>query len=797
MMNKTSKTIALVLFAVSMLPFVSDWLTAQDVSYNRDIRPLLSNRCYACHGPDAESREAGLRLDQSDGDEGAVGFVIEPGSIDDSELWHRITSDDESEVMPPPDSHLKPFTKKELDLIKRWIVTGAKYESFWAFERPVKGDLPVVKNKSWSDQSIDQFVLQKLESVDRTPSKEADPRTLIRRVTFDLTGLPPTREEIAQFLEQHNESPELAWAELVDRLLDRPQFGEHIGRYWLDLVRFADSNGMHKDFYRDHVAYRDWVIRAFNENLGYDDFIRYQLAGDLYPQPTNDQLIASGFHRLHLIIDKGTALPEESFSKNVVDRVTSVGTAFMGLTVHCAQCHDHKFDPLTMRDFYSLSAFFNNIEANPETVSGKGAKMGLQQPYVSLGTPSQAKRLEEFNVKIAKLETKIKRTIEENEKKKLEKSLKQLVQDRDGFDRTIPKAMVMKERAEVRPTFVLKRGQYDAPGEQVERNTPGFLPPLKKTGEVASRMELAEWFVDPGNPLTARVAVNRFWQQFFGVGLVKTSEDFGNQGDVPSHPELLDYLAVSFVESGWDVKSVLKQIVMSKTYRQSANSTPNEYKADVENRLLARGSRYRLDAEMIRDQILATSGLLSEKMYGPSVKPPQPDGLWKAVSMIGERYKADAGEAIRRRSVYTFWKRSMPPPQMTILNAPFRDACVARRERTNTPTQSLLLLNESEYFKAARQLAITVLEQPLGKRFEFAWESITSQLPDEKEASIMKSLLDGLNEKYAANPALADELCEDLDASNQPLSSEAKARLAAWTVLINTLYNLDITKTRD
>ena len=799
--RKNSISVFCLALPILLVTHCSLW--AQDVSFNRDIRSLLSNRCFACHGPDAESREAGLRLDQADGDEGAVGSVIEPGSVEDSEMWNRITSDDESEIMPPPDSHLEPLNEKELDLVKRWIETGANYESFWAFDPPLKPSTPVVANKSWSTQLVDLYVLKKLESLQRSPSADAMPRTLIRRVTLDLTGLPPTRAEIAQFLDERQDSPEQAWEQLVDRLLARPQYGEHIGRYWLDLVRFADSNGMHKDFYRNQTAYRDWVIRSFNDNLRYDDFVRYQLAGDLYPNPSQDQLIGSGFNRLHLIIDKGTALPEESFSKNVIDRVTAVSTAFLGLTVQCAQCHDHKFDPITQKDFYSLSAFFNNIDAKPETISRNGPKMGFQQPFISLGTVEQESRLKALKQNRMKLVGKLKRANDEADKERLTADLDRLTKELDLVDRSIPKAMVMRERKEVRPTFVLERGMYDAPGEEVHRNTPGFLPPMKKIGKVPTRMDLAEWFVDPKHPLTARVAVNRIWQQFFGVGLVKTSEDFGNQGDVPSHPELLEHLAVSFIESDWNIKALVKQIVMSKTYRQSSIATPEEYNADAENRLLARGSRYRLDAEMIRDQILATSGLLSDKMYGPSVKPPQPEGLWEAVSMMGEKYQADTGEAIRRRSVYTFWKRSMPPPQMTILNAPLRDACIARRERTNTPTQALLLLNESEYLKAAAALAATVLQQPIQQRISFAWESVTARLPDEKELLELEKLLGDLQAQYSTDPELADQLVQSLELSqNQSLnreemSSNANAELAAWTVLGSALYNLDITKTKD
>lgn len=806
-------------------------LNGQEVSFNRDIRPLLSNRCFACHGPDAESRAAGLRLDQPDGDEGAVGHAIEPGSVDDSEMWQRITSEDETEVMPPPDSHLEPFNDQELELIRKWIDSGAEYEGFWAFQPPVAPSTPIVENKSWSDQAIDQYVLKKLESVGRAPSNAADPRTLIRRVTFDLTGLPPTRDEITKFLKSYSRDPDQGWEQLIDGLLAKPQYGEHIGRYWLDLVRYADSNGMHKDFFRNQSAYRDWVIRSFNENLPYDDFVRYQLAGDLFAQPTQDQLIASGFNRLHLIIDRGTALPEESFAKNVTDRVTAVSTAFLGLTVQCAQCHDHKFDPITQKDFYSLSAFFNNIEAKPETISGNGPKNGFQPPFISLASAEQEKRLAELDREIAALnrkldeattEAKKRRPINEDsteedsteegpeEKPAAESLVSQLTADletlkkkRDQYDRSVPKAMVMRERKEVRPTFVLERGQYDAPGEEVQRDTPEFLPPLNTQGEVPTRMDLAEWFVDSKNPLTARVAVNRFWQQFFGVGLVKTSEDFGNQGEVPSHPELLDHLTVSFVDSGWDIKALVKQIVMSETYRQSSNATPDQFKADAENRLLSRGSRYRLDAEMIRDQILATSGLLSEKMRGASVKPPQPDGLWQAVSMIGERFEADSGEAIRRRSVYTFWKRSMPPPQMTILNAPLRDACIARRERTNTPTQALLLLNESEFLKAAGALAASVLKQPNEQRFSFAWETITARLPDESEIQEMRRLLEALREKYSSDPELGSQLFKTLglppdeSPSVEEMSADRRSELAAWTVLCSTLYNLDITKTKD
>jgi hypothetical protein len=783
---------------------------ARDISFNRDIRPILSDRCFACHGPDAGERKSKLRLDRADGEDGAYRIhdgstAIKPGSIAESNLWHRISTQDIDDVMPPPKAHKKPLSREEQGLFKDWIEAGARYDVFWSFVPARMPEVAQVKNQGWSRQPIDLHVLRRLESAGLEPSQEADKRTLIRRVSFDLTGLPPSRNEVRAFVA--DDSPK-AYEELVGRLLAKEGYGEHMARYWLDLVRFADTNGMHKDFFRNHFPYRDWVIRAFNDNLGYDDFVRYQLAGDLFPGASNDQLAASGFNRLHLIIDRGTALPEESFFKNVVDRVTAVGTAFMGMTVHCASCHDHKYDPFTQKDFYSLFAFFNNIDASAET--GGAPKDGLQPPFALLGTPEQKGRLNKLNEQLAKLDPEVKEAKktatdegDPEKKKALMQAARDLVaeqsnlkRDRDQLDRDIPRAMVMKERQEERPAHIMKRGQYDDPGEEVVRNTPGFLPALKKRGERASRLDLAEWFVDRDNPLTARVAVNRFWQQFFGTGLVKTSENLGAQGEIPSHPELLDYLTVSFIESGWDIKALVRQIVMSRTYRQSSVSMPEQFKEDPENRLLARGSRFRMDAEMIRDQILVTSGLLVNTMYGRSVKPPQPDGLWKAVTMIGERFKPDTGEAIYRRSLYTYWKRGMPPPQMTILNAPIRDACIARRERTNTPSQALLLLNESEYLKAARSLARKALgpeEASVAQRLAFAYETVTSKLPDAQELGVLSALVRNLKEVYLENPALADGICSGMN----PKDAGKKAQLATWTVLVNALYNLDITKTRE
>ncbi len=844
-MNCKLLSLFVFLFAASNL-LINSSLQAADprpVRYNRDIRPLLSDRCFHCHGPDEADRQAALRLDQADGEEGAYreasGVVaVKPGSLDESELWQRITSEDPDSVMPPPDSHKKALTKDEQELFRRWIEQGANYESFWAFIPPTSPAIP--ESELDTESPIDQLVRRRLEEEGLSPTAVADRRTLIRRVTLDLTGLPPTRAEIEAFL--NDDAPD-AYEKLVDRLLDSPHYGEHMAKYWLDVVRFADTNGIHHDHYRDLSTYRDWVIRSFNDNLPYADFVRYQIAGDLYEHPQQDQLVASGFNRLHLIIDVGTMLPEESFSRNVIDRVSSVGTAFLGLTLQCAVCHDHKYDPITQRDFYSLAGFFNNIDALPETGGRRGADFlrGLQEPYIDLPSAEQAEQLRslkqavesltaqvaESKEQLSELEASVAQSHAANDstpaqqdqdqstdepkttnndealkeaKAELaakQKELEAATKAHDDYLLNVPAAMIMKERAEVRPSHLLIRGAYDKPGEVVARTTPGFLPLMKSDHQVKTRMDLANWLVDPQHPLTARVTVNRFWQQLFGVGLVRTSEDFGAQGEWPSHPDLLDYLAVRFVESDWNVKSLMKAMVMSHTYQQSSIASPEAFKSDPQNRLLARGSRFRLDSEVIRDQILATSGKLSRQMFGKSVKPPQPEGLWKAVSLPSSypnEYSADSGDKIYRRSVYTFWKRAMPPPQMSIFNAPNREECVARRERTNTPLQALLLMNETEYLKAARHLASDILAATTDdqQRLSMIYETITSQLPDPEIAQDLKELAADLRKLYQQSPDLAAALCADATAP----ASVPHDELAAWTLVASAVYNLDITKTK-
>ena len=788
----------------------------EEVSFNRDVRPLLANRCFHCHGPDEQDRKARLRLDRPDGPDGAYRSrggrrAIEPGSPEDSAVWQRLTAEDPDDIMPPAGSHKAPLTADEKAVIKRWILQGGKYAAHWSFVAPVNPPLPAVRDGGWSTLPIDRFVQRRLEASGLAPSPRADKRTLIRRLSFDLTGLPPARPEILAFL---NDSSPDAYERAVDRLLAKPHYGEHMARYWLDVVRFADTNGVHHDHYRDMTPYRDWVIRSWNANLPYDQFITDQIAGDLHADPTDDQLTASGFHRLHMIIDRGTALPEESFARNVIDRVTAVGTAFLGLTVQCAVCHDHKYDPIKQADFYRLFAFFNNLDAAPET-GGRGGsdfKRGLQQPYVNFPTASQSAELEGLGSQIQTANAEVrsqKKSVGAAKDKATKDELGNKLKDAQGRLRklkdreskilvTVPAAMVMKERAEVRPTHILVRGDYANPGDRVERGTPSFLPAMPAADGVSTRMDLARWLVSPEHPLTARGAVNRLWQEFFGVGIVKTSEDFGTQGEWPSHPDLLDYLTVSFVNSGWDVKALAKRIVMSATYRQASTSRRGAFERDPENRLLARGSRFRMDAEMIRDQVLSSSGLLNPTMYGRSVKPPQPPGIWKAVTLPSSyprTYTPDTGDKIYRRSVYTFWKRGMPPPQMSILNAPARESCVARRERTNTPLQALLLLNESEYLRAARHLASTALASTASPadRLNLIYETITSQLPDQGERATLLELTREIEEMYENNADLALQLCEGMTLADGQSASE----LAAWTLLVSTIYNLDVTKTRE
>ncbi|MCB9882162.1 MAG: DUF1553 domain-containing protein [Planctomycetes bacterium] len=648
----------------------------------------------------------------------------------------------------------------------------------WSFVPPHEHSLPATGGR-WVDEPIDAFVLDALIRAEGTPNDDAERRTLLRRITFDLTGLPPTPDDVERFLADRSPA---ALERVIDRLLASPRYGEHMARSWLDLVRFADTNGIHHDHYREMTPYRDWVVRAFNENLAFDTFLRDQLAGDLYENPTTDELVASGYNRLHLVIDKGTALPEESFHRNVVDRVDAFGTVFLGLSLQCATCHEHKVDPITQKDYYQLYAFFNNVDTAPET-PGRNP----HAPLIRVPTPHQ-----EFELEV--LERALARASDETERTALAGRI-------DALRKSAPIALITKERDEVRPAHVMIRGAYDRQGAPVERNTPAFLPKLEAQG-TPTRLDLARWATSPANPLTARVAVNRIWQQVFGVGLVKTSEDFGRQGQAPSHPTLLDDLTTWFVASGWDVKGLVRAIVRSHTYRQSSVADAATYRADPANRQLARGSRFRLDAEAIRDQMLAVSGLLNDEMFGRSVKPPQPPGLWKSVSMRSSStyaFQADDGDRILRRSLYSFWKRALPPPQMTIFDAPSRESCIARRERTNTPLQALVLMNEAQCIRFARHTAFRTLRGRATDdeaRIRELYERITTRLPDAQELAWLREGLDRFRARFTRDETAARDLTQELT-DQLAAAGIDPAELAAHTMLVNVLFNLDVAKTRE
>lgn len=742
----------------------------EKLSFNEHIRPILSDKCFHCHGPDEKHIKGKLQLHTFEKATAALGkkknrFAIVPGRIDKSTLWERVTSTDEEDIMPPPESH-KTLSDREKAIIKQWIESGAEYQNHWSFEKISAVEIPA-GNSSWSTHPIDFFIERKLQKNSLKANKEADKRSLIRRLAFDLTGLPPVREDLENFLADN--SPD-AYEKLVDKYLASPRYGEHMARYWLDLVRYGDTHGLHADNYREMYMYRDWVIKAFNSNKPFNEFTIEQIAGDMLESPTEDQLIASGFNRLHISNSAGSALEEELYVNNVNDRVNAVGTVFLGLTLGCASCHDHKFDPISQKEYYQLFAFFNNLDG-PSHNSGVKSPV----PFLLRPSPDQEKELKLLKSKISA----------EKDRKKLAALNKQL----KSLQGKIPSTLIMKERQTERPAYILNRGQYDQPGEKVSRQTPKSLPAMDPKLPV-NRLGFAKWLVSPGHPLTSRVAVNRFWQQIFGTGLVKTSEDFGSQGQFPSHPQLLDYLAKRFTESNWNVKDLMKLIVTGKSYKQSSKAANKLYLQDPENRLLARGPRFRMDAEILRDQALALSGLLVNEMYGKSVKPPQPEGLWQSVALKASNtghFKADSGKDIYRRSVYTFWKRALPPPAMTIFNAPTRENCTARRERTNTPLQALVLMNEEQFFEASVKLAELALKNGGStdtQRLSFLYEHMSGHIADESEIQLMSMALKEFRQLYKEKNTVLDK---------RKMSSET----AVWTMLSNSLMSLDRFKCKE
>jgi Protein of unknown function (DUF1553)/Protein of unknown function (DUF1549)/Concanavalin A-like lectin/glucanases superfamily/Planctomycete cytochrome C len=893
---------------------------AQQIEFNRDIRPILSDRCFTCHGPDATQRQAGLRLDL-DGGARAV----------QEELLRRVSSNEPSERMPPPTSGKVPLSEKQVDLLKTWLKQGAPWQPFWSFIPPKRAQLPSVKNTAWPRNAIDRFILARLEREGLAPSPEAAKHLLIRRLSLDLTGLPPTPAEVKTFVEDN--SPD-AYEQQVDRLLASPRYGERMAYRWMENARYGDTNGYQTDGARDMWRWRDWVIAAFNSNMHWDRFTVEQLAGDLLPDATLEQRIASGFNRNHRTTGEGGIIPEEYRVEYVADRAQTTATVWMGLTVGCARCHDHKYDPISQKDFYRLFAFFNQV---PDE-RGFTWNYGPEEPFVKAPTPEQQQKLASLEAEVqsrrtawqalqpivskkqprwhpndwtptrdlvfrsdvkgesqgepaelgyldpftfsawikpeaedgailthmdnyiesqghglflmkgkvrlnltmrytdlglrvesaepVKLhewqhvlvtydgnrlasgvriyingkasETKIlfdqnnepfrkkktpirvgsgggmsfdgeikdariyKRALNPLEisalngdreaiqelgfievgapgrVRKAHEALESAEAARDKFYKTIPTVMVMRDGAN-RETFLLKRGAYDAPGEKVAPGIPSVFPQLPVT---ANRLDLAKWLVAPENPLTARVTVNRLWQTVFGAGIVKTVDDFGAQGEFPVHPELLDWLAVEFRESGWDVKALLKMIVMSATYRQSSVVTPELLEKDPDNRLLARGARFRLGPEEIRDQALAASGLLVEKLGGPSVKPYQPAGLWQELS--GDKgYVQSTGPDLYRRSLYTYWKRTNPPPFMTNFDAPNREQCSVYEGRTDSPLQALNLMNDITFLEASDKLAARMVAEggtTAGDRIAYGYALVLARRPTETQRTVLVKL---------------------------------------------------------
>jgi hypothetical protein len=652
-----------------------------NVSYNFHIRPILSDKCFKCHGPDGDKRQADLRLDIADSayaqlKETKGAYAIIPGKPVESELFKRVSSNDTSYMMPPPDGHLGMLSEYEVALFKKWIQQGAKYETHWAFTPPQKQPLPAVDNKDRVKNEIDYFIISKLDEKGLTPNEEADKERLLKRVSLDITGLPPSLTMMDKFSTDQSAN---TYERIVDELLATPQYGEKMAVHWLDVARYADSYGYQDDNIRTQWPWRDWVIHAFNKNIPYDQFITWQIAGDMLPGASKEQILATGFFRNHKYTEEGGVVPEEYRIEYLLDKVKTFGKGIQGLTIECAQCHDHKYDPFSQKDYYSLLAFFNNTKE--EGYEGD----------VSVSKPAKKPIL-----KISDEEV---------------KNILSFINKKDTGLMTVS---VMAEDT-LRKTHVLSRGVYDQLADEVP---PAALPAIMKFDEnkfPRNRIGLAKWTVDKKNPLTARVFVNQLWQEFFGKGLVKTSGDFGMQGELPSHPELLDWLAVDFMENGWNIKRLVKQMLMSATYRQSVRTTDEKQKKDPDNIYLSRGPRSRLSAEFVRDLILSSSGLLINKIGGPSVKPYQPKGLWESATSgrgVLATYIQDKGEDMYRRGMYTFIKLTIPPPGMILFDASNRDQCEVRRLKTNTPLQALIMMNDPAVLEASRVLAQQLMSEP-------------------------------------------------------------------------------------
>lgn len=735
------------------------------IDFTFHVKPILSDRCFKCHGPDKNAIEGGLSLNKAEDAYMALGknkdhYAIVPGDVEKSELVNRLYTTDESLMMPPPESNLT-VTKYEKEILKKWIEQGAEYKEHWAFIAPEKPIVPKTSNTTWAQNEIDQFVLSQLEQKGLEPNEKATKEKLLRRVFFDLTGLPPSVEQINNFV--HNDSPN-AYEEIIDSLLNTVDYAEHMSAEWMDIARYADTHGYQDDFERIMWPWRDWVIHAFKENMPYDQFVTYQLAGDLMPNANAEQVLATGFNRNHKITFEGGVIPEEYRIEYVEDRAVTFGTAFLGLTFECARCHDHKYDPISQKNHFELFSFFNNIDELGLTPGGAGK---IPKPYM---------------------------TITEKEKN----GVLSFVQLQKSTMKEVP-VMVMNEMEEIRPSYILNRGVYDQPTTQVFPNTPESILPYPEEYP-KNRLGLAKWLFHEDNPLTARVTVNRYWQRMFGTGLVASSFDFGNQGSLPTHPELLDFLAIKLKEEGWDTRKILKYMALSATYQQSTKVSKDLQELDPENRLLARAPRLRLTAELIRDQALKISGLLNPEVGGPSVKPYQPAGIWEATTGGGggstATYITSTGKDLYRKSLYTFWKRTVPPPSMMTFDAASRDLCTVKRQETNTPLQALVLLNDPQIIEASRLIAKNAIDRnkEIGDQIKYIFKLATSRTPDEEELSMLNNYYNSMLQKVDEEGIDPQDYLSIGDFEID--SSYSKKQLAALALTAHTILNLDETITR-
>ncbi|MFO0907658.1 MAG: PSD1 and planctomycete cytochrome C domain-containing protein [Isosphaeraceae bacterium] len=814
------------------------------IQFNRDVRPILSDNCFLCHGPDQNRRKAELRLDLRAEAEKAGAF--EAGDSGQSVLIERILSTKPDEQMPPPKSN-KSLSAKQKEILKRWVEQGAKYQQHWSYEKPVKAEIPP------GEKAIDVLVRRRLAEVGLKPAAEADRRTLIRRLSFDLTGLLPSPEEVKAFVE---DTAADAYDRLVERLLSSPHYGERMAIGWLDVVRFADTIGYHSDNPRNIWPYRDWVISSFNTNKRFDRFTLEQIAGDLLPDASVESRVGSAFNRLLLSTEEGGAQPKDYEARMLTDRVRAIGAAWLGQTTGCGQCHDHKFDPFTMRDFYSLGAFFADIQepiigrredgmtvALPDdqkkldrliaTEASARARLESVQPQLDIAQQQWESDVIRYGITLPELaaasrapapEQAAARAVAAALKKDLKartpketaairdyfqtratrlfqverEALAQAESARKAFQDGLPRCLVSVSSSNRRTVRILPRGNWMVEtGEIVKPALPHYLPQPSITGRDLTRLDLAQWLVSRENPLTARTVMNRMWKQFFGAGISKQLDDLGAQGEPPTNPALLDWLACEFMDSQWDVKHMVRTLVKSATYRQSSIPTPEQLASDPLNREFARQSSYRVDAELVRDNALAIAGLLETQIGGPSVKPYQPEGYWENLNFPTRQYVADTGPAQYRRGLYTWWQRSFLHPSLLAFDAPSREECTAERNRSNIPQQALVLLNDPTYVEAARVFAARVLRDckgPVETQLARAWQLALQREPRPEELETLRKLLETQRSAYRANPENARALLRTGFAP--PPENLDPVELAAWTHVTRVLLNLHETLTR-